>query len=349
MKAYIRSSSAISAQDSFKGPFPWEQMHQDINPLTAIEPNYKDLISPVKIRRMNRIVKMGITVAQSCLKDASIDKPQAIITGTGWGCLSDTYNFLTEINEKKEDGLSPATFIQSTHNTVGGQIALYFDCQEYNSVYVNGHTSFEQSILDAFILLAEGKTNILVGGMDELAQKDIELKRAAGYWKSHGIELSDKDPGSNYESVPGEGASFFLLSSAPHKDCKCQIDGVHFFQYPLTDTEFENSMGTQPGKIDLILSGYNGDPTLHKRYFELYRSLFPSTSILTYKHLCGEYDTASAFSLWLADQICSFGSVPVNIIPDDCKIAVKNINRILIHHYSEPDQHAIILVSKAGL
>jgi 3-oxoacyl-[acyl-carrier-protein] synthase II len=349
MKAYLLNSKTISPQDSFSGNFPRGQVQQGLNPLTAIEPNYKDFISPVKIRRMNRVVKMGITVAQACINDAGIDKPQAIITGTGWGCLSDTYDFLTEIKEKNEDGLSPATFIQSTHNTVGGQIALYFDCQEYNSVYVNGTTSFEQCILDAFLLLVEGKTNILIGGMDELTQKDIELKRAAGYWRSHCIGLPDKDADNDFESIPGEGASFFLLASTPNKQCTSQIDGIYFIREPLINSEIESSLDILPEQIDLILSGYNGDPALKNKYLGPYQSIFPKASVLTYKHLCGEYDTSSAFALWLADQICSSGAVPENIVPIGVRIEDKTINRILIHHFTEPDQHAIILVSKAGL
>jgi 3-oxoacyl-[acyl-carrier-protein] synthase II len=346
MKIYINSSKAISPQDSYNGTFPWEDMHQEGNPLIAIEPNYKDFISPVKIRRMNRVVKMGVAVAQSCLGKAGIDKPQAIITATGWGCLNDTYNFLTELKEKKEEGLSPATFIQSTHNTVGGQIALYFDCQEYNSVYVNGQTSFEHSLFDASILLDEGKTNILVGGIDELTLKDIELKKAAGYWKSQGIKPGQENI---FEAIPGEGASCFLLSSAPAADCRSQIDGIHFLQSPLTNIELESALGISSGEVDIVLSGFNGDPFLYEKYFDIYQSLLPNTPVLTYKNLCGEYDTASGFALWLADQIFANGKVPANIVPEGCKIGNTNIKHILIHQYTELNQHAIILVSKAVL
>jgi 3-oxoacyl-[acyl-carrier-protein] synthase II len=349
MKAYILSSSSISPQDSFSGIFPQVHAGDKTNPLYAVEPNYKDLISPLKIRRMNRIVKMGITVAQSCLKIAGIDKPQAIITGTGWGCLSDTYDFLTEIKEKKEDGLSPATFIQSTHNTVGGQIALNFDCQDYNSVYVNGKTSFEQCLLDAFILIAEGKKEILVGGVDELVQKDIELKKAAGYWKSQRNQLTEKQPENNFEAVPGEGASFFLLSSEVNKKCSTKIDGVFFIPDTLSANEFKNLTGVSPGEIDLVLSGNNGDPAFKNAYSDFYQTMFPKTSVVYYKDLCGEYDTASAFALWLADQLCTLGIVPSSIFPELQNSAELKINHILIHQFTEPDQHAIILVSKANI
>ena len=50
--------------------------------------------------------------------------PDAIITGTGLGCLEDTEKFLTAMVTNKEEFLTPTSFIQSTHNTVSAQIAL---------------------------------------------------------------------------------------------------------------------------------------------------------------------------------------------------------------------------------
>jgi 3-oxoacyl-[acyl-carrier-protein] synthase II len=349
MRAYIQSSKAISPQDSFSGAFPWDFIHIGNSRFDAIEPIYKDIIAPARLRRMNRVVKMGVALSQCCLKDANIEKPQAIITGTGWGCLSDTYDFLGEIKENFEENPSPATFILSTHNTIGGQIALYFDCQEYNSVYVNGKTSFDQCLFDAFILLEEGKTNILIGGIDELVEKDIELKREAGYWKSHHEDHSADPTGLDFEAIPGEGASFFLLTSLPGIDCKSCVDTVCFVQDSITTHELENILGISISEIDLILSGFNGDPATKKNYDDFYHLQLQDLQIITYKHLCGEYDTASGFALWLADQVCTLQEVPTNILPYGLEIKNKNIKRILIHHFIEPDQHAIILVSKADL
>jgi 3-oxoacyl-[acyl-carrier-protein] synthase II len=51
---------------------------------------------------------------------------------------------------------------------------------------------------------------------------------------------------------------------------------------------------------DLLLSGENGD-TRALRWYRIVESLMgPDTGVVRFKHLCGEYPTASAFALWLA-------------------------------------------------
>lgn len=59
------------------------------------------------------------------MKDANVESVDAIITGTGLGCIEDSEKFLKSILDNKEEFLTPTSFIQSTHNTVGAQIALY--------------------------------------------------------------------------------------------------------------------------------------------------------------------------------------------------------------------------------
>ncbi len=84
-------------------------------------------------RRMSRIIKMGVCAAMKCLQDAEIKNPDAIITGTGMGCIEDTGKFLSSYIENEEKLLNPTPFIQSTHNTVGAAIALMLKCHNYNN------------------------------------------------------------------------------------------------------------------------------------------------------------------------------------------------------------------------
>ena len=74
------------------------------------------------------VVKMGVSAAMMSMKKAGLEKVDAIITGTGMGCYEDTDKFLRSMLDNKEQLLTPTAFIQSTHNTVAGQIALIFKC-----------------------------------------------------------------------------------------------------------------------------------------------------------------------------------------------------------------------------
>ena len=100
---------------------------------------------------MSRIVKMGVFAALSCLRNAEVEIPDAIIAGTGLGCLEDTEKFLGSMYTSEEKLLNPTPFIQSTHNTVAGAIALAIKCHGYNATYTHRGFSFESALIDALM------------------------------------------------------------------------------------------------------------------------------------------------------------------------------------------------------
>lgn len=352
MKAYIKNSTAISPQDSFLQNALVEPIQEYSDKLVCIEPVYKEFFPPMKIRRMSRLVKMALTSAKVCLDKAGVEMPEGIITASGWGCLSDTYKYLNEIVDNNIASPSPATFIQSTHNTPGGQIALTLGCQNYNNVIVNGNSSFELALMDALMLLAEGKNNLLVGGFDELAVSDYELKNAANYWKPEGLKSTAFIEHDSEGSLAGEGAAFVLLSN--------NAEGSHAFIRNCTvlnslptaqnvKVEIETLLKSHSlniNDIDVVLSGANGDNKIMPLYRELEDSLFNNCVLLEYKQLCGEYDTSSAFALWLADILIQQQSIPSTVCK---KKHTKAINNILIYNYCGTNKHAITLVSKTSL
>src|SRR5690606_5551866 len=118
-----------------------------------VDPDYKQWIDVKQIRRMSRVVKMGVAAANLSLEAAGLTAPDAIITGTAYGCLDDTGVFLKKMVEQQEEMLTPTAFIQSTHNTVAGQIALLLQCHGYNNTFVNRGFSFENALLDAMMIL----------------------------------------------------------------------------------------------------------------------------------------------------------------------------------------------------
>ena len=155
---YIRATGNISPQKTFgHGPLLAEPIEHSGNRLTCVEPDYKDLIDVKLIRRMSRIIRMGVAAASACLQEAKVEVPDAITTGTAYGCMEDTGLFLTKMVEFNEELLTPTAFIQSTHNTIGAQIALMLKCHEYNNAYVHRGFSFESALLDGMMLLRKKK------------------------------------------------------------------------------------------------------------------------------------------------------------------------------------------------
>src|SRR5438067_1466890 len=115
MSIYIRATGIISPQRTFGySELSTEVVEYPGNRLSCIEPDYKEIIDVKIIRRMSRIIKMSVSTAYECLKNAGLKLPDAIITGTAYGCQEDTITFLKKMVENKEEMTAPAAFIQST-------------------------------------------------------------------------------------------------------------------------------------------------------------------------------------------------------------------------------------------
>jgi hypothetical protein len=62
------------------------------------------------IRRMSKTVKMSSVASQYALKEAGIENPDAIITGTGMGCSQDSEKFLKNVMDNHEEFLTPTFY-----------------------------------------------------------------------------------------------------------------------------------------------------------------------------------------------------------------------------------------------
>ncbi len=125
-------------------------------------------VKPLEARRMGKIMKSSLLSSLEALQQAGISVPDAIITGTIYGCLENSERLLQQIKEEGEVMLKPTYFMQSTHNTIGSNIAIKTHCHGYNVTYTQGCRSLEWAIRDAESLLRSGKVkNVLVGCHDE--------------------------------------------------------------------------------------------------------------------------------------------------------------------------------------
>ena len=190
---YINSVGSISSQKIFDNSgFLDEIISYEDNILSVVDPNYKDYISPAASRRMAKGIKMGVVASKIALNEANLETVDAIITGTGMGCLKDSEKFLSGLIDNNEQYLTPTSFIQSTHNTVGGQIALGLKCKGYNFTYVHSSISFESAVLDAKSMLENNEANsVLVGGVDEIGDYTYSLHKLINHIKHEKISSTN--------------------------------------------------------------------------------------------------------------------------------------------------------------
>lgn len=128
----------------------------------------KCYVKPLEARRMGKIMKSSLLSSMKAIKEAGIQCPDAIITATSMGCLENSELLMNQMMEEGETSLKPTYFMQSTHNTIGSNIAIKTGCHGYNMTYTHGDDSLEWAMRDAQMLLKSGKYKyVLVGMHDE--------------------------------------------------------------------------------------------------------------------------------------------------------------------------------------
>ena len=181
-KVYLLSAAQISAQE------PLCETWKD-NPVALSEPltrsreaDYKQFIPPLEARRMGRILKRAIATANTAMNDAGLGIPEAIITGTGLGCIENTEIFLDALCREGEDQMMPTRFMSSTHNTMSSIVAINLHANGYNATYAHNTVSFQSALMDALLQLRRGAvSNTMVCAHDEMTPGYHALLCKGGY------------------------------------------------------------------------------------------------------------------------------------------------------------------------
>lgn len=307
---YINAIASIGFQNLLLGNESLSQL-QIINQNTRlIQPNYKQWIKPMQLRRMSKIVRMGLGCTQQIVEQIPLQNFDSIIVGTGLGCVKDTLKFLETINKVSVTSIPPTAFIQSTHNTIAGQIALHLGNHQYNMTYVQNNLSFEQALLDATLHINEGKNNVLVGGLDEMIPHLQDLLQQANISQPHTYT---------------EGSAFFNLShSAENSFAKIKKTMTYHYADDFNLNQIIENFLAEANishqTIDLVLENSPKFDIPHQQ-----TALFNHK--IAYEKYCGKYFTSSAFAVYLT---CKIFQEKLETINKTFKLQLPKVNTILI-------------------
>ncbi|RFC54917.1 beta-ketoacyl synthase chain length factor [Brumimicrobium aurantiacum] len=348
---FINGIGCVSAQNTFENTFFEDAIDiSNLNIVKAIKPNYKSFIPPASIRRMSAGVKNSIVASSVAIKEASADQLDGIIVGTGLGCIQDSENFLNKMIGYNEEYLTPTAFIQSTHNTVSGQIALKLKCKAYNFTYVNTGGSFQSALIDGLLMFeGEEANNILIGGVDEHAEYTNKLYQAIGYYRQD--EEGKKNILKQRKSgvIPGEGASYFVLGNEQSDSTYAKILDVQLvnkldqIDLPSFILDFLSKNELKLDEIDVVILGNNGDDEFDTYYDEA-SSIFESSTLLYYKHLFGEFLTSSSVATYIAAKILREQVIPEHLLGEQKVRKSDKIGNILIYNQYRGKDHSLILM-----
>lgn len=261
-RIYIRSAAQISVQKPLCEDWMTDPIPHSGEYLRSQDPDFKQFLNPMQARRMGLILKRAIAVSLTALKDAGIECPDAIFTGTGLGCMENTENFLSAMCRDGEEMLPPTYFMMSTHNTISSAVAILLRCHGYNCTYSQKGISFESALLDAFIQLQAGRMgNALVGSHDETTPDTYRLLRGGGYFDD--------------TVTAAEASSAFVLSAdsvslSLSKGPLCELADVQILH--------------SPANLESIVKEYNASRILRSSdYFTLFGKCFSASGLGVYE------------------------------------------------------------------
>lgn len=342
---YITALKSISPQCTYDGSFfEGKYVSHSGNKYFVEEPNYMGMIAPNLLRRMGKCLRMGIGTAMPLLLNE--EKVDAIIIGSADGEMDDGMKFLNQIVDYDEGTLSPTNFIQSTPNAIAGNIAILTANSCYNSTYVHKGNAFENTLLDAFLLMEENKANrVLVGNVEEISDFNFNIETLAGQYKKDDTTSESLISSETDGTVSGEGACMFILQKQA-ESYYAQILDVDQTSFPEQKyllekiNSFLKRNNLKPSDIDVLVLGRNGDARYDYWYNIVAQSLFAQIKSFNFKNFVGDYPTCVSFGLYLSVQAMNGKKIPTwDAFPEDVK-------HVLIYNQYKGEQHGFILLKK---
>lgn len=285
IRVYIKAATQISMQQPLSEAWMTAPVEHTEPYVRSLDPNFRDWLNPLESRRMGKILKRALVTAQKVMHDSGVQQPDAVITGTGLGCIENTELFLDQLCREGEEMLKPTYFMQSTHNTISSLISIHDHLHGYNTTYSHKGVSFDSALLDAFTQLRLGDIQTaLVTGNDEMTPSYFSILQRAGYVGQPG------------QVAAGETSVAMMLTTDP-ADALCEIEEVSM-----------SVRGVQQpfAPADLLVLGTNGVPQNDQLYREVAQQM-PGVETFEYKRLFGESYTVSGLGVYAAAHLLSQG------------------------------------------
>lgn len=353
---FVLSAKQISMQQPLSEEWMQSPMEYEVPFTRSIDPSFKEYVSPIEARRMGRILKRALATSKEALKEAGCETVDAIMTGTGFGCIENTEFFLDALSNDGEQLLKPTYFMQSTHNTISSLVAIQTKNYNYNATYAHKGISFESALHDAWLQFHMDKIgSALVGCHDEMTETFYHIMKKGNvmgqddercgevavsvvlsrHCEEQQSQLRDKRSGSNSETNP-----------------LCRLTGLKMLHQPSTNdlmdavTTLLQTAGRSLADVDYILTGISGNHQSDQAYLDETRTLFGDKPLLKYKHLFGENFTASGLGFYVAAHCVNAGHVPAHLFVDPDKVCDQRPDCILLYNRSDGNDFTITLMEK---
>ena len=351
---YIQAASQISNQL----PLSEQWFEQTVFPAVANsdsqEADYSKYINPMAARRMGKLFKRAIATAVDVMDKGKMEQVDAIITGTGLGCIEHTEKFLNAMLDNDEECLPPTHFMQSTHNTISSQIALHLKCHGYNCTYSHRGTSFDSSLLDALTQMHLGDIHsAMVCGHEEMTPTYFKMLGKIGYWKDGQFDEKALHRHDSVGSFSGSCSVNLLLSDTANSETMCAVQSIDLLYKP-SPQQLQEALQQRLAQLNIsiedisaVVMGLSGDQANDEVYLDFARQNCPDTPVVWYKHIFGESYCASAFGVYTAAVMMQRQRIPAHLLYSAHKTEITPKYILVYNHFQNKD-HSLILLSSCS-
>ena len=264
-------------------------------------------LAPATVRRMKRLPRMALALAVAAHEASGLPtSPAGVFFGTGWGALSETYDFFDNMCQATEELTSPTNFVGSVHNSPAGQIAIHFQSTGPNITATGGDYSFEQALMTACLLagdIADGEAMFVIGA-DEYHEKLSPL-----FDRSLLPDVRPSDGGGALCLRKADSQSGMRVRSAFFARAENHLEIISMLIEALGGAdEITEKYGALLGGIPLV-ARKQGENQL--------KDLLAQTGfkgpVIDYRKYTGEYASASATATVLATRLVQSADVPAEL------------------------------------
>ncbi len=237
------------------------------------------------MRRADKLSKMAVIAASEAFAGSGTEdfnrKRVGIITATALGTHVTTFDFLDDILEYGDAGVSPTTFSNSVHNAAASYISSALGIEGPTLTVTQFFFAFHSALQLAQVWLNEGRCDyVLAGAVEQYGDVLAYI---------HDTKLVPATDGRirpfNFKpayQIPGEGAVFFLLGNKKQDNTFCKVHNV------LVNAD-EKDM--RPAELDIIdTDGLLADESIYRN------CLSPAIPAASYSPLFGSMLSGSAFN-----------------------------------------------------
>ncbi len=134
---------------------------------TAKDDAFDSHVPMAQRRRSKRLARLVVGLGCRVQAEARRSVPPDIVsTGTAWGSLDDTYDYVIKLSASGDRFGSPADFVGSVHNGPAAQLAIALGAPGPNITCSSGDRSFEHAVLAASLLDRGVRCSVLLVGAD---------------------------------------------------------------------------------------------------------------------------------------------------------------------------------------